>query len=142
MASEEMLPSISGAGRAVPLLLASAGLRAAATSLTGVLLGLYLAQRGLAASEIGAAATAGLSGAALGALAVTLAGDRFGRRRSLVTLNLVAAAGAAALLAADSVWLIAIAAFLGMINAMGRDRGGASILEQSVLPSTVPPERR
>jgi MFS family permease len=135
-------PRRAPARPAVPLLLASAGLRAAATSLTGVLLGLYLAQRGLAAGEIGAVATAGLSGAALGALAITLAGDRFGRRRSLVTLNLVGAAGAAAMLAADSVWLIAIAAFLGMINAMGRDRGGASILEQSVLASTVPPERR
>jgi MFS family permease len=129
-------------GRAVPLLLACAGLRAAATSLTGVLLGLYLAERGLAAGEIGAVATAGLSGATLGALAVTLAGDRFGRRRSLVSLNLASAAGGAALLAADTVWLIAIAAFLGMVNAMGRDRGGASILEQAVLPSAVPAQRR
>jgi MFS family permease len=116
--------------------------RAAATSLSGVLLGLYLAERGLAAGEIGAVATAGLSGATLGALAVTLAGDRFGRRRSLVLLNLAGAAGAAALLAADTVWLIAIAAFLGMVNAMGRDRGGATILEQAVLPSMVPAERR
>jgi MFS family permease len=137
-----MLPSISGARRAVPLLLASAGLRAAATSLTGVLLGLYLAERGLAAGEIGAVATAGLSGATVGALAVTLAGDRFGRRRSLVVLNAAGAAGGAALLAADTVWLIAVAAFLGMVNAMGRDRGGATILEQAVLPSAVPAERR
>jgi MFS family permease len=128
--------------RAVPLLLASAGLRATATSLTGVLLGLYLAKRGLTPGEIGAVATAGLAGATLGALAVTLGGDRFGRRRSLILINVASAAGAAALLAARSVWLIAAVAFLGMVNAMGRDRGGASILEQAVLPSTVDDARR
>jgi MFS family permease len=119
------------------LILAAAGLRATATALSGVLLGRYLADRGFAADSIGAVATAGLVGAAAGALAVTLGGDRFGRRRSLVALSLAGAAGGAALIAAGSVWLIAAVAFLGMVNAMGRDRGGASILEQAVLPSTV-----
>jgi MFS family permease len=126
-----------GDGGARVLLLTCAGLRAAATSLVGVLLGLYLAERGLDAGAIGAVATAGLAGATVGALAVTLGGDRFGRRRSLFVLNVVAAAGSAALLAIGSVWLIAAAAFVGMVNAMGRDRGGASILEQAILPSTV-----
>jgi MFS family permease len=128
--------------RAVPLLLASAALRATATSLVGVLLGLYLADHGFSPGQIGVVATTGLTGAALGALAVTLAGDRIGRRRSLVLLNAIAAVGAAALLLASNVWLIAAAAFVGMVNAMGRDRGGASILEQAVLPSAVPDQRR
>jgi hypothetical protein len=34
------------------------------------------------------------------------------------------------------------AAALGMVNGMGRDRGGALILEQSILPATVPDDRR
>ena len=124
------------------LILAAAGLRATATSLSGVLLGIYLADRGLAADQIGAVATAGLLGATAGALAVTLAGDRFGRRRSLVVLAAAGAVGGAAVLAAGSVGLIAVAAFLGMVNAMGRDRGGSSILEQAALPSTVPDAQR
>jgi predicted MFS family arabinose efflux permease len=37
---------------------------------------------------------------------------------------------------------LALLAFLGMLNAMGRDRGAAATLEQAALPSTVPPERR
>ncbi len=130
------------AGGARILILACAGLRATATSLVGVLLGLYLAERGLDAGAIGAVATAGLAGAALGALFITLGGDRFGRRRSLFVLNAIGAAGGVALLAADTVWLIAAAAFVGMVNAMGRDRGGASILEQAALPSTVTDEGR
>ncbi len=129
-------------GGARTLILACAGVRAVATSLTGVLLGLYLAERGLEPGEIGAVATAGLAGATLGALAVTLGGDRLGRRRSLFILNAVSAAGGIALLAAENVWWIAAAAFIGMVNAMGRDRGGASILEQAVLPSTVTNEQR
>jgi MFS family permease len=87
-------------------------------------------------------ATAGLTGATLAALAVTLGGDRFSRRRSLIALNVVAAAGTAALLFVDGIWPIALAAFVGMVNAMGRDRGGASIVEQAVLPSAVSDERR
>jgi MFS family permease len=126
-----------GDGGARTLILACAGLRATATSLVGVLLGLYLAEQGLEGGAVGGVATAGLAGATAGALAVTLMGDRFGRRRSLISLNVLGAAGSAALLATESVWLIAAAAFVGMVNAMGRDRGGASILEQAVLPSTV-----
>jgi predicted MFS family arabinose efflux permease len=107
-----------------------------------VLLGLYLAQRGFEPDEIGAVAAAGLAGGVVAALAVTLGGDRFGRRRSLIVLNLVAAAGTAALLFVDGLWPIALAAFIGMVNAMGRDRGGASIVEQAALPSVVADQSR
>jgi MFS family permease len=128
--------------RAVPLLLASAGLRATATSLVGVLLGLYLAKRGLSPGEIGVIATAGLAGATIAALAVTILGDRFGRRRPLILLNTIGALGGMALLAAPGAWWIGAAAFVGMVNAMGRDRGGASILEQAALPDLVDDRRR
>ncbi len=119
------------------LLLASAFLRALATGLIGVLLGLYLARRGFAASEIGLVIGAGLSGAVSSALFVTFLGDRFGRRRALIALALLAAAGGAALLLSAHLLVACAVAFLGMVNGMGRDRGAQLILEQAILPATT-----
>ena len=37
---------------------------------------------------------------------------------------------------------LGLAAFLGMVNGMGRDRGAALVVEQSVLPATVTDSQR
>jgi MFS family permease len=107
-----------------------------------VLLGIYLAELGLDAGAIGLVSTAGLAGAAAAALAVTWGGDRWGRRRTLIAVGLVAAAAGAAFLTARPLWALAALAFPAMLNAMGRDRGAAPILEQATLPGTVPAARR
>lgn len=124
------------------LLLATAALRAVATSLVGVLLGIHLAEVGFSTTEIGAVAAAGLAGSTLAALAVTLGADRLGRRRALITLSAASVAGSTAFLFASTALLCGVAAFVGMLNAMGRDRGGASIVEQAVLPSATSDQRR
>jgi MFS family permease len=124
------------------LLLANAFLRALATGLIGVLLGLYLAHRGFAASEIGLVIGAGLSGAVSSALFVTFLGDHFGRRRALVLLALFAASGGAALICTGHVLAACAVAFLGMVNGMGRDRGAQLILEQAILPATTSADQR
>ncbi len=110
--------------------------------MVGVLLGIYLAELGHDAADIGAVSSAGLCGAAAAALLVTWRGDAWGRRRALVTLSIVAAAAGAAFLGARSIAALSALAFLGMLNAMGRDRGAATTLEQAALPATVPAERR
>lgn len=120
----------------------AAALRAVGTSLVGVLLGLYLAELGFDAADIGAVSSAGLSGAAAVALLVTWRGDLWGRRRTLVAVTALAAAAGAAFLAARSLWALSALAFFAALNAMGRDRGAAATLEQAALPSTVSPERR
>jgi MFS family permease len=119
------------------LLYAAAFLRAVATGLVGVLLGLYLARLDLGAGAIGAVVAAGLGGAAVAALIVTLAGDRIGRRRTLLALAVLASAGGVATGLASGLAALAAAAFLGMLNGQGRDRGAALVLEQAVLPTTV-----
>lgn len=119
------------------ILLAAALLRAIATGMVGVLLGIYLAARGFPPGESGLVVSAGLAGAAAAALVVTVAGDRLGRRRALVAVALLAAAGGSALVLAASVPVAAAAAFIGMVNGMGRDRGAALILDTAILPSTV-----
>lgn len=119
------------------LLYTTAFVRAVATAFMGVLLGLYLASRALELSSLGLVVSAGLGGAAAASLLATVAGDRLGRRRLLVALSLLGALGAlaAALLAQPAA--LAAAAFIGMLNGMGRDRGASLILEQAALPSTA-----
>jgi MFS family permease len=119
------------------LLYFAAFVRALATGLIGVLLGVYLARMGLDAGAIGWVVSAGLAGAASGTFVVTWSADRLGHRRVLLALSLLAAGGGLALLASSHPLVLAAAAFLGMANGMGRDRGAALVLEQAILPATV-----
>jgi MFS family permease len=115
----------------------AAFVRALATGMVGVLLGVYLAELQLTPRSIGFVVSAGLAGVALGTLAVTLFGDRLGHRRALVATAVLAAAGGAVLALGAQPAVLGIAAFIGMTNGMGRDRGAALVLEQAVLPGAV-----
>ena len=124
------------------MLYVTAFLRAVATGMIGVLLGFYLADAHFDERAIGVIVAAGLAGAAVGTLFVTAAADRFGRRRTLVTLALLSGGGGMALLFTKEPWAMALAAFIGMVNGMGRDRGAALVLEQAVLPNAVSDRER
>jgi MFS family permease len=119
-----------------PRLYAAALLRAFATGQVAILVGLYLARRGFDAAATGSVVSAGLAGAAAAAALVTARGDRFGRRRTLVALSVLGTAGGVVVAFASAPWLLAVAAFFGMLNGMGRDRGAALILDQAILPAT------
>src|SRR5262245_12965136 len=119
------------------LLLAGAFLRALATGMIGVLIGIHLARQGLGPAVIGSVVSAGLAGAAVAGALVTLGGDRFGRRRALIVLSLLGGAGGLVVAFASDAWVAGAAAFLGMLNGMGRDRGASAILDQAVLPATA-----
>ena len=124
------------------LIVAGAFLRATAIGFLGVLLGLHLAARGLDPDAIGAVIAAGLAGAAAAALAVTVVGDRIGRRAWLVITSLLGAVGALGAIAATDAWTIGAAACIGMLNGMGRDRGASAIVDQAALPATTDDARR
>jgi len=111
--------------------------RSLATGMMGVLLGIYLASLDLDTKAIGVVIALGLAGAAFSTLLVTFFSDRFGRRRTLLVLAMLSVLGALMLALSASVLTLGIAAFLGMVNGMGRDRGAALVVEQSVLPATV-----
>jgi MFS family permease len=119
------------------LLYASASLRALVTGFIGVLLGFWLAAIRLDAGAIGIVVGFGLAGVAAGVLLVTVAADRLGHRRLLVGLALLTGLGGLAFAFTSTTWAAAAAAFIGMVNGMGRDRGGALVLEQAILPATV-----
>jgi MFS family permease len=112
-------------------------LRALATGMIGVLLGIYLARLDLGPSEIGVIIGLGLAGGAGAALVVTIFADRLGRKRCLIALSIAGAAGGAAAAVASSPLLLATASFFGMLNGMGRDRGAALVLDQAILPATA-----
>jgi MFS family permease len=119
------------------LIYIAAFLRALATGMAGVLLGLTLARIGFSAAAIGAVLSAGLAGATLALLVVTWAGDRLGRRRCLLWLSLLGAGGGLGAALVSGPLAMAAAAFVGTLNGMGRDRGAALVLEQAILPATT-----
>jgi MFS family permease len=118
-------------------LYAAAFLRAVATGLIGVLLGLYLARRGFDAGGIGLVIGSGLTGAAASAAWAMYFADRFGRRRALLLLSVFAVLGGLLLALTGDVAGACAAAFLGMVNGMGRDRGALLVVEQAILPATA-----
>ena len=128
------------------LVYAASFLRALGTGMLGVVLGVYLARLGFSAAAIGVVVSAGLAGSACAALVATLRGDRIGRRRLLVILAIVGAAGGVVFTAAagavPGVTTVAALAFLAMLNGMGRDRGASVVLEQAILPATAPAGER
>ena len=119
------------------VLYTTAFVRALATGMIGVLMGVYLAQLEFDPAHIGYVVGAGLFGCAAAALLVTLWGDRTGRRRSLIAVSLLSFLGGCAFAVTGHPFAAGAAAFLGMVNGMGRDRGAALILDQVILPATV-----
>lgn len=135
-------PMISGAERDARLIYTAGFLRSAAVSLVGVTLAIHLAEIGFTTTQIGLLIGVGLIGSSLATLVVSYRADAWGRRRMLIGICLLSAAGYLALAAFTSAVALMPLAFVGMLNGMGRDRGAASALDQAILPETVPDDRR
>jgi len=131
-----------GTGRTRRLLYASGFVRAMATSTAGVTLGGFLAALDAHGAELGLVVSAGLAGGASAAILATLVADRIGRRRFLVVTSLLGVIGTVGFALASSPAVLAAAAFVGMVNGMGKDRGAALILEQAALPGLAPASER
>ena len=84
----------------------------------------------------------GLAGNAAATLLVAAIGERLGRRRTLVLTALAGVVGLLAMALAHSTVLLAAFAFAGLVNGMGRDRGPAQTLEQSLLADATTDDRR
>jgi MFS family permease len=119
------------------LIFAAAFLRSSCVGLIGVVLAIALTEAGVSVAGAGGVIGAGLVGIAAMTLVVTVAADRLGRRRTLIVVSLLTGFGYFAAAASSRLlWLIP-AAFVGMLNGMGRDRGPAGTLEQAILPETT-----
>lgn len=129
-------------GRHRGLIFGAAFLRSLGVGLIGVLLGIFLFRIGFSTTQIGLTIGAGLAGSAAATAWVSLRADRFGRRRTLLLLSALSAAAGLGLVLFSRAALLIPCAFLGMLNAMGSDRGPAFALEQALLPAIVPGDRR
>lgn len=120
----------------------AAFLRATGFSMMAVLLGAYLVKLDVTPFDRGMIIAVGLGSCTLVAGIITRYGDRLGRRRMLIAIALMSGIGGALLAMATSLWAIAVAAGIGMLNAMGKDRGAALVLEQAMIPATVQNRKR
>src|SRR2546422_8783301 len=111
-------------------------MRAVANGLIGVLAGIYLAELGFDPAAWGAVLGFGVAGTAVGAAGVMFWGDRIGRRRWLIMLGVIAAAGGAVFAFASEAGVLGAAAFLGLLNSLGKNPAAALALAQALLPST------
>jgi len=128
---------LASAERDRRLLTAAGFVRATNTSVVGITLGVHLGRLGLHGAPLGAVISAGLGGAALAAIGATLFADRVGKRRFLLGLTGLSVLGTLLFAISRSPLSLAAAAFVGMLNGMGKDRGAALIVEQAAIPSTT-----
>ena len=127
----------AAAARVRRILYAAAFLRALAIGMMAVLIGLYCARLGFTAAQIGVVLSAALWGAALATLLTMMAGRRYSERTMLVALAGLPVAGGGHPDAGAAFTRNSAAAFLGMFNGNGRDRGAIPILEQAMFPATT-----
>ncbi|HYM74445.1 MAG TPA: MFS transporter [Candidatus Dormibacteraeota bacterium] len=128
--------------RDLTLINAAAFLRSFGVGMMGVVLGIYLFRTGLTSFAIGLVIAVGLAGAALATVLVSLIADRVGRRSFLFSLSLLNGVAGIALALSPSLPVLAILAFVGMLNGTGTDRSAASSLDQAVLPGLVSDVKR
>ena len=76
--------------RDAALVCVAGSLRAAAVSLVGVIIAIHLAGRGLSTAAVGLVIATGIAVSALGTVVVGMRADRWGRRRTLIVLGLLA----------------------------------------------------
>jgi MFS family permease len=123
-------------------LLTTRGLRALVDGAVATVLPAYLLARGLRPSEVGAVITATLLGSAAVTLAIGLRGNHLDRVRLLRLVALVMVATGLAFGVAASFVVLLVVAALGTINPSGGDVSAFLPIEQSLLPDTVPDDRR
>ena len=128
--------------RDAALIYLAALLRSSAVGLTGVILAIALTEAGVSVAATGLVIGCGLAGIAVMTAVVTVAADRVGRRRTLIFVSLLTAVGFIAATSTARLPLLIPAAFIGMLNGMGRDRGPAGTLEQAILPETADATQR
>jgi len=128
--------------RDLALINAAGFLRSFGVGLMGVVLGIYLFRTGLRSFAIGLVIAVGLAGAALATVVVSLTADRVGRRPFLLILSLLSGVAGIALAVFPSLPILAILAFVGMLNGTGTDRSPAAALDQAVIPGLVPDIKR
>ncbi|MBA4137157.1 MAG: MFS transporter [Opitutus sp.] len=130
------------AARNVRLLFAARIVRMFAYGLLGVVLVLYLVERGLDDSAVGALLTCTFLGDAAISLWLSTQADRWGRRRTLLVGAALMAVGGGLMAMTGNFWWLLLAATIGVISPTGNEVGPFLAVEQAGLAEVVPATQR
>lgn len=111
--------------------------RAFAYGFGAVLLGTTLDREGFSSGEVGLVLAAVVAGTVVSSLAVGRWGDRWGRRRSYVTLYLALALTGVVFAFSDQVWALSAVALTGALSTEVVESGAFTSLEQSMLATEL-----
>ncbi len=122
--------------------IAARGLRQFAYGLLGVTLAVALSERGLSPVAIGGLLTAALAGDFVATYLISLFGDRWGRRRTLVWMAVIMATTGAIYGLTSFYPTLLLAAFVGTLGTSGSETVPFLPIEQAILPQTCAPDHR
>lgn len=123
-------------------LLLTRALRTFGYGYLAVILAIYLRELGLEPFQIGVILTSALAGSAFMTVFWSVMADRFGRRRTAVTMAGLMVVGGLLFALTDNFWLLLLGGFTGTVSATSADVGVFNTVEQAVLPQTASDERR
>ncbi|MBI2958190.1 MAG: MFS transporter [Chloroflexi bacterium] len=132
-------PSLSRDGKLVYI---ACGLRNVAYGFLSVIIGLYLAQKGLSKAEVGIVFMAALAGGSAMTVLFTWTADRIGRKWVLVLAAIMMALAGAAFAMTESLPLLLVAAATGTVSPTGKELGLFLPIEESMLPQTTDDRHR
>lgn len=133
---------MNDATRNVRLLFAARVVRMFAYGLLGVVLVLYLVERGLDEAAVGLLLTCTFLGDAAISLWLSTHADRWGRKRTLLVGAALMAAGGALMAVTGNFWWLLLAATIGVISPTGNEVGPFLAVEQAGLAEVVPATER
>lgn len=128
--------------RDITLLFSTRTIRLYCYGFLSVVLALYLAEAGFTETQIGLLFTLTLIGDALISLWLTTSADRFGRKRTLLLGALLMAGAGVAFVLTRNVFLLILAAVLGVISPSGNEIGPFLSIEQAALTQLISNKRR
>ena len=126
----------------ISILFATRITRLFAYGFLSIILVLYLVQVGLHEREIGLLLTLTLAGDAVISLWITTSADRIGRRKMLIIGALLMSFAGLVFVSTGNIFLLTLAAVIGVISPSGHEIGPFLSIEQSALAQMVPAEKR
>ncbi len=128
--------------RDVVILFATRAIRMFAYGLISIVLALYLEERRLADWQIGLIFGLTMAGDTVISLWLTTHADRFGRKPTLVVGSALVMLAAAVFATTGAMWLLILAAIVGVISPNGKEVGPFLAVEQAALSDVVGDARR
>ncbi len=126
----------------IPILFVTRSIRLFCYGFLSVVLALYLSQVGIGEKQIGLIFSLTLAGDAGISLWLTTSADRFGRRRTLLIGALLMIAAGVVFILTKNIYLLMIAAVIGVISPSGNEIGPFLSVEQAGLTQLIPDNLR